>query len=427
MRRLLLLLLAVLLPLSTAEAQRSKKGKEEPCGLCRDDPERMEAMGIVSHGPFPFFTTSSEEIEGHLGRKDFLWIETRHFRIGQRIKKWKIPVADQKAYRAELARFAEIFPEIDPKKTKTLKPELRLHLFAWRLEAAYSHLLDLFGYTDEQFMALPPEEVFQEHSTGEWKKGLEKVYLENPERAEGMPHWVSLGRYFGMPMKFEVLMMQDEGDFLEVKRKYIGHLDPHPQRWHLTWRPPNSEPAPRALWFGLSTESEKIKHDQHLHNALLHNVSINILDGFMLYLVEAPVWIRSGLGHYMTQRNSTDYNFYDLDEGAAEMDKDERHWARAVRVLVSKDKAPGIAELSRLRSFADISFEGHLVSWSLLCFLMELDREAFGKWLTLLKTDPNQSNNLESQRDAFQQAFGLSFLQVDAKWREWVLETYPVK
>jgi hypothetical protein len=222
-------------------------------------------------------------------------------------------------------------------------------------------------------------------------------------------------------------MMHYESDFLEVKQHYIGHMDPHPQRWHVTWRPPNYVPVSRAMWFGFSTESEKIKHDQHVHNALLHNVGINILDGFMLYLVEAPVWLRSGLGHYMTRRNSIAYNFYDLDEGAAEMDKDAAKWEPLVRKYVVKGKAPTFVELGRLRSFGDLTFEAHLTSWSKLMFLMEHDREAFGRWIVRLKTDPNQTNNLDAQRKAFKDSFGWTFPEADAKWEEWVRETYPVK
>ena len=423
MQKSLTLIACLLLALPATAQSRKKK----VCTVCREDPEVMAAAGIVNHGPFMFFKTDSEEIQNHVGARDMVWLETKHFRFGSDLKPWKIPVGDKKAYRAELTEFAEFFPLIDPKKVKTLDRWMRIHLMAFRMEKAYAHLSEIFGYTDEQFDLLPEEEVFIAASDSTWKEDLRADYLERPPRAEGMPLWVGLGRYLGMPMKYEILMMHYEADFLEIKQHYIGHMNPHPQRWYVTWRPPNTEPVSRAMWFGFSTQADKMKHDQHVHNALQHNVTINILDGFMLYLVEAPVWLRSGLGHYMSRRNSMKYNFYDLDEGSAEMNKDAEKWKPLVRKYVIKNDAPGFAELSRMRSFGDLSFEAHLTSWSKLMFLMQQDPVAFGKWIVQLKTDPNLTNNLDAQRKALKDNFGWTFIQADQKWAEWVRETYPVK
>lgn len=413
--------------LLTIPAAGQSKKKKDLCSVCGEDPEIMEAAGIVNHGPFMFFKSDSKEVQNHLSARDMVWLETKHFRLGSDLKPWKIPVSDKKAYRAELTELAEIFPAVDPKKVKSLDRWMRVHLMAFRIEKAYAHLEDLFGYTEEEFGILPEEGVFIAASDSTWQADLAADFLERPKRAAGMPPWVGLGRYLGMPMKFEILMMHYESDFLETKGHYIGHMNSHPQRWHNTWRPPNTEPVSRALWFGFSTEADKMKHDQHVHNALLHNVTINILDGFMLYLVEAPVWLRSGLGHYMSRRNSVDYNFYDLDEGSTELNKDASKWKPLVRKYVVKDDAPGFSELSRMRSFGDLDFEAHLTSWSKLMFLMETDRVAFGKWIVQLKTDPNQTNNLDAQRKALKDNFGWTFVQADEKWAAWVRETYPVK
>lgn len=423
--RLLLPLLAALLSTLPLAAQGKKK---DVCTVCEFDPEVMEAAGIVNHGPFPFFKSDSEDVQGAIGAYDMVWLETEHFRLGSDLEPWKIPVKDKKAYRAELTEMKETFPKVDPKKTKTLDKWMRIHLMAWRMEKAYLHLIELFGYEDAQFMDLEPEQVFVDaEASGSWKDDLEKAFLEDPERAQGMPMWVGLGRYFGMPMKFEFLMLTHEEDMGLVKKKYIGHLDAHPQRWHCTWRPPNTEPVSRALWFGISTKQSEIKHDQHLHNALLHNFTINALDGFMLYLVEAPVWLRVGLGHYMTKRNSDDYNFYDMDEGSAEMQKDAYVWEPLVRKLVTKDEAPGFADLSRMRSFGDLSFDDHITAWSMVHYLKQADAEKFGRWITALKTADDLTNNLSTQRKIMKDVWGMTFGQADEKWKAWVLETYPVK
>ncbi len=401
---------------------------KDVCTVCGFDPEVMANAGIQNHGPFIFLKSDSEEIMQTVGAFDMVWLESIHFRLGSDLKPWKIPVKDRKAYRAELTELAEFFPMVHPKKIKVLDKWMRIHLMAFRMEKAYQHLMSLTGYTEEQFLVLPEEQVFVDASAGEdWKGDLEKVFLASPKRAPGMPGWVGLGRYFGMPMKFEILMMRYEEDFALIKKHYIGHLDSHPQRWHLTWRPANTEPVSRALWFGLSTEADKIKHDQHLHNALLHNVTINILDGYMLYLVEAPVWLRIGMGHYMSKRNSDLYNFYDLDEGSTTQTKDSHRWEPIVRKLIGKNDAIGYADLSRMRSFGDLDFEAHVVAWSKVCFLMQYDGKKFGRWITALKTAKDLTNNLSTQRKILKDVYGWTFAQADAAWKEWVLATYPLK
>lgn len=421
--RPLALACAVLLLAGAATAQK----KAAVCSVCEHDPEVMAAGGVVNHGPFQFFRTDSEEVATHLGASTLLWIETEHFRIGSDLTKWKIPVKDKKAYFAELTEFQKSFPDTDPKKTKTLDRWLRLHLMAWRMENLYAHTLELWGWTDEDFRKLPEEQVFLDAMEGDWLEVLLEDYLKRPTRSEGFPEYLGLGQYIGMPMKQEVLILRYKENMGTMKRDYIGHNNTHPQRWHITWRVDGSDPVSRTMWFGFATEAEAVKHDQHVHNALLHNVGINLLDSYMLYLVEAPIWLRTGWGHYLTQRNSIDYNFYDLDEGSSEQNEDEKHWKPAVRKLVVKDEAPSFATLGRIRSFGDVSLDAHLVSWSKVCWLMETEPEGFKRFLLRLKTDKNHSNNLDTQREALKEAFDFGFPQAEEKWKEWVLATYPVK
>jgi hypothetical protein len=230
-----------------------------------------------------------------------------------------------------------------------------------------------------------------------------------------------------MPMKYELLMLHYKADMERFKRDYIGHENSHPQRWHCTWKVDVGEPKSRAMWFGFSAEAEQMKHDRHVHNALLHNVGINMLDAYMCYLVEAPFWLRMGLGHWLTQRNSTEYNFYDLDEGAAEMSADEMNYPVAVRKLVAAGEAPSFLDLAKISSFGEMGLADHMVSWSKVHFLRETQPEGFARFLLAIKFNPSNSANLDVQRDALQGAFGWSFLAAEEAWRAWVLATYPVK
>ncbi|MDA1260440.1 MAG: hypothetical protein O3A20_07430 [Planctomycetota bacterium] len=425
--RSLLPLLAVGAALLLAPDASAQRGKQEACWVCKEDPELMAAAGIVNHGPFVFFNSDSQEIQDHLGARTILWIESTHFRIGSDLKDWKIPVDQKKLYRAELEELSKKFPAIDPKKTATLDRPLRLHLFAERMEKMYSEVVALSQTAAAQWENLPPEETFLAAKEGEWETFLNEDYQTRPPRPQGWASWIELGRFFGMPMKFEILMFHYKADMERFKRDYIGHEDSHPQRWHCTWKVDVGQPKSRAMWFGFSSDAEGMKHDQHVHNALLHNVGINMLDAYMCYLVESPFWLRIGLGHWLTQRNSPDYNFYDLDEGAGEMNADESNYAVAVRKLVVSNSAPTFLDLAKLSSFGEMGLHDHIVSWSKVHFLIETNPDGYARFLLAIKFNPTNSANLDVQREALQSAFGWSFLSAEDAWKTWVLETYPVK
>jgi len=396
------------------------QASESDCTMCLNNPKRMQAAGVVGHGPFLFYTTNSEEIAEHVDNKKLMWVETEHFRFGCDLKSWKIPVKEKKIYLAELTEFAKAFPHLNPKKIKTLDPWMRIHLMAWRAENAYQQLLKLFGWSEDPFLTLPAEDVFADAVDNNWNDTLVQVWKDGPKRKEGLPQWIGLGRYFGMPMKHEVMLLINEDEIGTLKRDYIGLLDSHPQRWHNDWRPFGENPVSRSMWFGIASKPEKIKHDRHLHNAMLHNVIINLFDGYMLYLYEAPVWIRVGLGHHFTQTNDPRYNMYDLDEGITEFSEDSKEWLKSIKLIVAKDDIQGFVNLAKMRSYGDIDFDAHVESWSKIVFMQQHDPVKFAKWILLLKNNPEFTANIDAQRSALKEAFGWSFMKADNLWVEWV-------
>ncbi|MBC8369595.1 MAG: hypothetical protein H8E25_06325 [Planctomycetes bacterium] len=398
----------------------SSQAAESDCTMCANDPKRMEQAEIVGHGPFTFFATDSQEVAKRIKNKNLMWVETKHFRFGAELKPWKIPVKDKKSYLAELTEFAKAFPHLKPKKIKTLDPWMRIHLMAWRSENAYQQLLDMFGWADDPFVLLPDESIFVDAAENGWEEILKEHWLKAEKRIEELPQWLGLGQHFGMPMKHEVLLLIKEKHISTIKRDYIGLLDSHPQRWHNDWHPFGENPVSRSMWFGLSTASEKIKSDRHLHNAVLHNVIINLFDGYMLYLYEAPVWMRVGLGHYFTQINDPRYNMYDLDEGSSGFNEDSKNWIKSVKSIVAKDKTQGFAKLGAMRSFGDIDFNAHVESWSKIVFMYQLDPPKFAKWILLLKNNSDATANLDAQRKALKEAYGWSFMKADEEWTAWV-------
>ena len=384
----LLLAAFVLLP-DAAYGQRRKKDR---CTVCRHDPELMEKNGI-NHGPFAFGRTDSESIEKDL-YWPAVWIETEHFRIGGDPPSWKVPEAERKAYRAELEKLAEKWPRVKP-KTVILDTWLRIHLLAERMEAFYDEFLELVGTSDEEFA--------------------------DPERNRMR----GLGPYLGEKEKYEIMIFEQRSPYRDYMSVTWGLTYVKPQRWNNVERD--------CLWFGLNLEEEQIRHDQHLHNVCRHNLAHNLLDGYLHYSYDLPVWITEGFAHWCERRNDPRFNMFDSIEGSFTELKGLERWAPEVRKLVVKDEAATIASLLRRASFAEIGWEDHLVCWSKIDFLIQSNPDAFAKWITALKSRrnaqgyPDGSGLDDAQREGFKEFFGWNVQQAERRWQAWVLDNYPAK
>ena len=421
----LCILFAVSAPLSSASAQRKKKQK--PCTVCQNNPKLYEKLGI-NHGPFVFGQSNSTQLEEELVWKGY-WLETPHFRIALDLDKWKIPITERKAYRKELGELKKKYPKVKD-KTASLDPWYRIHLFGERAEALYETFLQQTGRQQEEFDTLPPEEIFKKAFENDFEIVLQD-YDRKHERAAIFPGWLGLGRYLGQPMKFELMLSQTEGLFLEYKKMYTGITQPRPQKWNNKIETVTKEGLAqlrtRSLWFGISADAEEIKHDQHMHNAILHNLAINLMDGYMLYLYDMPIWLSEGYAHYTRRKNTPDWSFYDAGEGSSGPDKDARDWAPLVRKYVKREKVPPLTNLIRLNDYVDLDFEAHLSSWSLVDFLFAQGDGKFGLFLTQLSVQPNGAGSADAQRDAFKEVFGWTIRQVEENWKAWILETYSTQ
>jgi len=427
-RSLLAFLPLMLLFAAPAAAQR---GKEQIDTVIEGDQEVLDKLGL-SYGPFPFMHSTNEQVAIELFiNGEILWLQTPHFRIGSMLKKWKIPVPDKKAYRAELALMAEDYPEIDP-KASSLDPWLRLHLCAWRMENMYEEFLGHMGFSDADFRMLPDEDILSQAFESDFTKTINdfEIARGGQKRTTGFPQWVGMGQFLGEPHRFEIFICEEEGVWQDFKLRYCGIKTAHPQRWNVkveTLDEGITQARSRAMSFGMSTKQARVRHDQHVHNALRHNMAINFLDGYMLYLFDMPSWIREGYAHYMRRLNHPGYNFFDGGEGAALIDNEEENWAPEVRKLVKKDEGTDFARLARINDYVDLEFDDHLVVWSKVDFLIQLDPKKFGQFVLRIKTQGTGAAVADVQRDAFRELYGWTMRQADEAWKAWVLETYPTK
>lgn len=403
--RFLVILLAVLCmgaPNALAQKKgRNKVPKTDPsqCPYCHGDEAIMKAAGIVSHGGFKVGRKTTEEVNQQLGTADIYWIETEHFELGMALGRMKVRQENKKKIREECAKLGEHLEDV-PEKPKVVDQWLLAHLYAQRLEAMYDDMLKLLDVDDSVFPA--PGTVWNMQGD----------------------YW-GQGPYFGQEGKLEVMLLPSESLHVNWLSKNFGLKTKKTQRWHVI--------DTGSLHLSVHTEQGSLKVDSALHGHLVFNISIMLTHSFKHYSYDMPVWLLEGIGHYMERRLNPKYNTFDSGEGGvAEMTKKAK-WEPAVKKMVAADKAPGLALLARMTTFAELDLDRHFVSWSLIDY-MERAHPGFLQKLVFRTSNlrneqniPDGSRLMDEHRAVFKDELKMSYLAFDRAWKEWVLENYSSK
>ena len=308
-----------------------------------------------------------------------IWIEDPWFRIftdlkGFSTKKFKYPRREE-----ELEQLADIFPRVSD-KTVQLNSHHRAHLYHIRAKRVLREF---------RFMV---------------KHNPKAGYMQY------------LGPYMGMKQKFEFYIFgkqRDAGGFLQqmlgVGRELDGIC------WHTL-----KENGMIAVMHG-----ERLA-DVHLNNTFIHRAAYNYLHGFRSYGTEITPWFALGFGHLWERRERTDFNTFIFSEGTVPKLNDiPSKWKVAVRKMVSRKKVQPFARYASQIDEGDVSPKEHLVVWSMVSYLMQLDVAKVGQFIHILKS-PNKGESLYNlQVRALRTVFGMTFTQFQERWTEWVLETYP--
>ena len=411
MRRIANLLLAALAALpALAQDGKEKTPKWRIDPYTKNEPEAITKAGYIGYGPFAFGNladkpVTSKQIDDSLEFVQILWIETPHFRIGTNLPAWSVPMDPETRakIRGELEELQQKLPGINP-KTRKLDPWLRAHLIAHRMEKLYAETQALFGVTDADFPTDASQVV-----------------------AQAGARYMGYGPYLGMKDKFLVLVIEKVPPFEQYMRAFLGRDGKMAQRWHFV--------DSSSLLFTLPTDDDQFpsKHDTALHCRLAFNVSMNLLDGFRYYSYDLPVWIREGFAHWNSRRIDGKWPSFDQNEGSLADIKLEDEWAPYCRSLIAANKVTSFPEVAAWRDFGDIKFEDHVAIWSRLDFLLSQGPEKWQKFLFAVKGRvdanwmPDQKDLVGATRDALKEAYGLTFLNFDEKWTEWVKATYPMK
>jgi hypothetical protein len=236
------------------------------------------------------------------------------------------------------------------------------------------------------------------------------------------------GKYMGMNEKFMIMVMDKGNTYFDYLQNFTGRQSKFGQRWHFMKQ--------GALYYGIGTDMAKgaLRHDTALHNDLIFNATINIIDGFRHYSYDLPVWIREGLGHWFERKNSPKYNTFDQDE-AAPMDPPSKwKWEPYVRQLLLGKKWSKFSSVVKWRHYGDIDFNDHVMVWARVDFMMSFGKQKFRDFMFEIKGRYDHKTGLSIQtdlvgavREAILKVYGLNLLNFDDKFKEWVVENYPLR
>lgn len=400
LRRLLLL---ALLPLGFAPAQDQPKEADEVQGLgpldpyTKRDPALMTAAGVVAYGPFAwadFFSTT--DVDHALGEGRVLWIETAHFRVGSSLRSVDWPASNEarRLLQEELKLLRQKLPGIAA-KPKRLDPWLRLHLYAQRCEKAYAEFLHLVGATDADFPA----------------KG--KLPRE--------------GAFLGQPDKFLVLLFQKRSDMARYMDRFCGRKDDRSARYY--------HQKTCQMLLCIAADALEGFDEAGVHSHVLDGVWHNLVSGYQGNLFPLPLWFSEGLSHYYSRMVPTQALSVMVKDDEAVDQAQQNNWPVRVRRRVQHiEYCIPFEKLAALSDWGECGYNAHTQFWSRIDYLMRLDAEKVGLMLSKLKGVQPQ-NDWDGQgaqirvmaQKLVADLFEMDAATFDARWREWVLKTYPRK
>ncbi len=380
----------------------SGKGKEDDeVARSRIDPYTLgdaavlQQAGHVGYAPLLWSKdTRTEDIDRVLGEGRVLWLETAHFRIGSNLRTVAIPEkqAQRKAIHDEVAALRKKLPKI-PDKPKRLDPWLRLHLYAARVEKLYVELEAMLQGGGAKFgtASQPPD-----------------------------------GAFLGLPDKHLLLIFQKKSDLARYFDRFCGIQADRSMSFYL--------PNTHQMVFGVSVEGLETGADPSLHSHVLYGVAGNLCNGLRGYGYRMPPWLGEGFAHFASRQVETEFVNVSIKDDEAVNEEEQHLWPKKVRARAQYDRTRvPFAQMTLWQKSQDMGYHGELQAWSRVDFLHKHDKDKLGALLLKMKSLPISYEGVKPedwaamQTTAVQEIFGWDAETFDAKWREFVLETYPKK
>lgn len=358
------------------------------CPWCKNDPETMQAAGVLSHGPIAIASKGSAALVESLPSADWIFLETPHLRWAFALGPETVELADKRRVRAELARLKKLLPSV-PTDAGKLDPWLRLHLLGMKGEELYARFQKLLQVTDSDF----PE-----------------------TRAPDGP-FMGAGRFLGEKDKFEVVLHPSRALHKTFTTDLCGVQVNDSFRWHFK--------IEHKLLVSIPAEDPDLRRDRWLFPHVAHNLSHAFLCAYKHFSYDPPVWIDEGLAHAIEKEIEPQSVTTDGAEGASRETHTPSDWTAAVRMLVAKKTAVPLAELLHVKDFGELDADAHLVTWSMLRFLIDEHPKELAAILGGIKGQldaggiPSGKDLTDLQRKLFQSNGGWTPAGFDEAWRKW--------
>jgi len=379
-------LLAIVVSLGLATPQKPAHG--DACPWCKNDPALMKAAGVVSHGPIAIGPKGSQALAAELPAGTWIFLETAHLRWAFSLGSEPVDLPEKKRVRAELARLKKILPTV-PTDAAKLDPWLRLHLLGMKGEELYARFQAILQVKDEDF----------------------------PESRRSDGPFMGDGRFLGEKDKFEVVVHASREMHRGFTTDFSGVTVNDSFRWHFKQE--------HKLLVSIPAEDADLRHDRWLFPHVAHNLSHAFLCAYKHFSYDPPVWIDEGLAHVVEKEIDPASVTIDGGEGATRETHTPSDWTDGVRKIVARGKPTTLAELMHLKEFGELDTDAHLVTWSMVRFLLEEHPDALARILGGVKGQldadgrPSGKDLPDLERKLLQETGGWTPQSFDEDWRKW--------
>ena len=178
-------------------------------------------------------------------------------------------------------------------------------------------------------------------------------------------------------------------------------------------------PNPR---YSVCGNKQNFQNDEQLHRDIVHCTTHLLMSN-----QDPPQWIGNikggwsdeGLAHWFEDRYWGVCDVYCYQEQNTNIDFKAGKFRLAVRKMVTEGHTPSIAEVFQ-QNVDTLTLPMNAAAFSYVDYLMFKDSAKFKEVVKKLKAKM-------PTRDALQQVYSMSPMDLETQWKAWVLETYPTR
>ncbi|MDF1797786.1 MAG: hypothetical protein P1V81_01305 [Planctomycetota bacterium] len=276
---------------------------------------------------------------------------------------------------------------------------------------------------DEE-MGFPLHTIVTDHFEIVWEIDSMKVDKKRLDQHELMHLWAD--RMETLFADYVDTLQVKDGSFQQRLRLFVWWLPKDQKDGSLRFCQQGNEEGVKLLGlnptYSLCGNKKSHKNDESLHRNVVHNVT------HLLLSHQNPMewignkkggWADAGLAHWFEDKYFEVCDTYCYQEQNTNVDFKGGKWKPAVRKMVQSGDYPKIGTVFS-RNTDGLELEEHAIAFSYVDFLIHKDAKMFNLLLSRLRSKT-------PTRDALAEAFGLSPIQMEEAWAEWVKDTYPLR